>query len=296
VPHAPETPSSFPTWRAVRRSARRAIDDALAALTAQGPIGDRIHEVRTAIKRARALGHLIRAGVGRPARDVDRRLRAVARSVSALRDADVLLAAFDRLLPSPASSPSSSPLQLARAELAARLSQETHALGRAGRLSAVAASLRRARRRIKRWRVQHGQRGGRAAVAAGLREGYGHARRAMARAGGADARGDRLHAWRRATKRHQHQLRLYQDVQPGMVGARLADLDALGDRLGEEHDLALLEGELALLLGGEARRRALAAARRRRRRLRAEVLRLGRRLFADQPGRFARRMTGPPAR
>jgi len=287
------SPRALPGWSDVRHLARKELADALEALSGRQPIGDRVHEVRTAIKKVRALARLVEPGVGRQARKVDRSLRALAKSVSSLRDAEVLLAAFDRLLQSLSArsdEPPDLPLRVMRAALATRLAHESRALRKNHRADKLEAALRAARGRIGRWRPR--RRGhGRELVTEALTEGYRRARKAMTRAT-ADASVTTMHAWRRAVKRHRNQLRVVEDARPKAVGPRMTDLDTLGDQLGEGHDLSLLEAELAPLPPSPARRRLLEAARRRRRQLRAEALLLGRGLFAGKPKAMVRRLLG----
>jgi CHAD domain-containing protein len=296
---APATPAPLPGWRDVRRAARKELADAALALSGRQPIGDRIHGVRTATKKVRALARLIEPVAGRRARKVERRLRALAKMVSGLRDAEVLLAAFDRLLPllpdaAKQDTQRDLPLRVARAEMAARFKKQIRLLREHDRESEIEVALREVRRRVTRWRPERGG-PARAAVMAALIDGYRRARKALAGAV-SDPSVAAMHGWRRAVKRHRYQLRVFEDARPAELGGRLADLDKLGDQLGEAHDLALLETELGSLPRGEARRRMLEAAARRRRQLRAEALLLGRGLFGEKPKALAERITGAKTR
>jgi len=89
-------------------------------------------------------------------------------------------------------------------------------------------------------------------------------------------------------------------IKAAFSSARLAGrADALGELLGEEHDLAVLaervrsdaHGQRARsTLGRGSRRALLKAIARRRRRLRKRALRDGGRLYARRPKRFVRRV------
>jgi len=255
--------------------------------------------VRTATKKVRALAHLVEPVVGGRARKVERRLRALAKTVSGLRDAEVLLGAFDRLLPllPGAGKPDTErdlPLRVARAEMATRLAKQIRGLRAHDRLDEIEHTLRDVRRRVGRWRPERGG-AARADVLAALVDGYRRARKALGRAT-SDPSVAATHAWRRAVKRHRNQLRVFEDARPKELSGRMADLDKLGEQLGEGHDLALLEAELGSLPRGEARRRMLEASARRRRQLRAEALLLGRGLFSEKPRLLAQRLTGRRAR
>ena len=89
-------------------------------------------------------------------------------------------------------------------------------------------------------------------------------------------------------------MRLLREAWPEVLGGRYETLDRLADLLGLDHDLAVFHDALA----AEPPRRvepevlsvAAALARRHRDTLEREAAPLGARLFAEKPGRFARRL------
>src|SRR5207244_153845 len=130
--------------------------------------------------------------------------------------AEVLLGAFDRLLPllPGAGKPDSErdlPLRIARAEMATRLAKQIRALRAHDRLDEIALAVRKAGRRVRRWRPERGG-SARADVLAALIDGYRRARKALARAT-SDPGVAAAHAWRRAVKRHRNQLRVFEDAR-----------------------------------------------------------------------------------
>jgi CHAD domain-containing protein len=76
--------------------------------------------------------------------------------------------------------------------------------------------------------------------------------------------------------------------------------DELGELLGEEHDLAVLAERVraspALAGKAKTRRALLKEIKRRRKKLRKRALKLGERLYREQPGRFTRRVARAYAR
>jgi CHAD domain-containing protein len=274
----------------VKRMARAELDDAREVwMQARRSLDHRVHEVRTATKKVRALARLVGPAVGSPARRSDRRLGRVARAVSGLRDAQVILASFDQLASDHAGGLSQS-LRSARAALAKRLREQTRSFDESHREKEVAEQLRREARRIKRWKASQD---GWGLVGAGLRAGYRKARKAMRRAL-ADPNGVTFHAWRRAVKSHRFQLRALKPLWPALLGARIAQLETLGEWLGNEHDLTILEetlvAERACFVEDRDCARILGALEKRRDELRAETRPLGKRLFAERPSAFAARL------
>jgi CHAD domain-containing protein len=112
-----------------------------------------------------------------------------------------------------------------------------------------------------------------------------------------------MHAWRKIAKdlRYVAETLERAGARRGKAERRLRRVarraDRLGEMLGEEHDLALLEQRVRAHsqrreLGKRAHRDLLKAVERRRKRLRKRALRAGERLYERKPSRFVRRVRG----
>ena len=243
--------------RIVREQLRRAIKAARAAGQDQE---QRVHEVRTRLKRSRAA--LAMVGGRRVARD-DRRLRDVARLLAKPRDLAVQAHTFrvfgTRL---DASLPPGLAAKLAGAEQKLRLELRPKRVERKLRRSARA--LRKLRRTLDRWPVSHGRR----TVALGIAASYRRARR-----GFADVRERpserRFHDWRKQVKALWFQLRLVRGAVPELGTTLVPKVERLAEVLGTLHDLDCVKvtvelhprwfgrrGEADLVLGLVERRRA----------------------------------------
>ena len=87
-----------PVRRGLRRLAAKQFKDARDRLRGAGrPTDEAIHEARKSLKKARAIVQIIDADAGRHLGGTMKRLRAVNRTLSALRDADAILGIFDKL-------------------------------------------------------------------------------------------------------------------------------------------------------------------------------------------------------
>jgi CHAD domain-containing protein len=254
------------------------------------PIAERVHEARTALKKVRALIILTQPSRKRRARREDRRLRDVARTIAELRDAEVLIKTFDDLLEVQQAAEVHSPALLqARVQLADRLRKILRPLEAERRLAAVSEDLSRARRRVRRWVPR--PRGWRA-VGPGLVDAYRRARRNMEAAYDRES-STAFHDWRKSVKAHRHHLYVLQEIWPQEIDVRLSELEHLGELLGEEHDLALLDKMVRsqrTCFGAERDyRRLLALIEKRRRMRRAEARPLGEQLFVERPRELRRR-------
>ncbi|MBC8133121.1 MAG: CHAD domain-containing protein, partial [Deltaproteobacteria bacterium] len=273
----------------------------------------RIHDMRTSIKKVRALIALACTTVGSEARRADRRLRKVASATSDLRDAEMVLKTYDSFTPALNTTPHSLALAGARNRLAAHLRAAERSFHVDGRLPILAKNLLRERHRTRHWvPAPEGKwkTPGRQSAAAFAKT-YRIARHAMALATVAHKNtspaalcGPAFHDWRKAVKAHRYQLQILQGQRQGQKqGAwpiewetRLSDLERLGELLGDEHDLAVLEETITdeqsspFPPEGAARSRLLVLIAERRRALQTETLPLGARLFAERARVFRRRL------
>ncbi len=135
-----------------------------------------------------------------------------------------------------------------------------------------------------------------ASVAIELRRCYKRARDARETAE-AKPTAETFHEWRKATKTYAYQCRLLRAAWPPAMKELQRELKALASRLGDEHDLNMLEARLDKLhrkgkldLQEKLFRAVLDLIAARRHELRDEALPLGKRLFADRPAAVAVRM------
>jgi CHAD domain-containing protein len=103
-----------------------------------------------------------------------------------------------------------------------------------------------------------------------------------------------LHEWRKQVKYLRHQLRLLQPIEPHTVTRMVEELRELGDHLGDDHDLAVLQVKLAAqpaqVANDPAQRRLAAKINRRRLSLQRRAMELGSVLYAQTPQQFCSRL------
>lgn len=291
----------------LKRIALGQLDLALELLHGEScvPAEEAVHETRKALKRVRALLRLLEGelGSGRAARERTV-LRDAARRLAGARDAEVMVSTLDALA-------RRHPRKLGRrrglVELQARLHRErdtavAQTLGDAVTRAQVAHELGALRARVARWELP--DRSADKLVAPGLERIYraGRTHRARARRSSSPRRKpDRtLHEWRKHIKdlRYAAEILDVRDPPGARSRGRNAKLarraDALGELLGEEHDLALLAERVRkhkpLKRRKRTRRLLLGTIARRRADLRKRALRAGKRLYEPKPRRFVRRV------
>jgi hypothetical protein len=268
------------------------LDLAIALLEGRGdqPPEKTVHEARKALKRARALVRLQRGTLrSKRFRRANRSLRDVGRRLAGARDAEVLVDALDRLVKDhPKQLAGSAAVASLRKKLVARR-ERLRADARAGApaRAAIVTELCATRAAFARWELREGR------DIVGFERIYrqGRKRRRQARKANSTVA---MHQWRKRVK----DLRYAAEALGLKRVARRAD--RLGETIGEEHDLALLDEYVRrhrkCFKGEQATRRSLRKLiRRRRRKLRERAWRLGEELYRHQPKRFARRALGAHA-
>jgi CHAD domain-containing protein len=217
--------------RILREQLRRAVE---SARDRNGAQEERVHDVRTRLKRSRAALELIRPELGKTAKVVkktDKRLRNRGRRLARPRDVVVQAHTF-RILGT----------RLSR-ELPPGLLERMHEVGEQVRqrldekavekeLRRTAKGLRRLRRRLRDLPVRRGRR----AIGDGITRTYRNARRAFSRVQDKPTP-DRLHDWRKQVKLLSNELQIVGRAVPELATRYLSKVEKLGELLGQVHDL-----------------------------------------------------------
>jgi CHAD domain-containing protein len=292
---------------ALPRMALGQVDLALELLTAdsRAPSAHVVHETRKALKRLRALLRLLehRLGAQDYARDSEA-LRDIAQRLSGARDAQVMLGTLDGLIARhPRSVGRRAGVRRLRTRLhheQARMEQLT--LGAPAARAAAIEELSALRGRIAAWSLPERPRI--QLVERDLQRLYRQGRKRHQRV--LRGKGDQVHAmheWRKRVKDLRYASEMLQrrgSSKRRRTDERLRELskraDALGELLGEDHDLALFAQRLragrraarqdAWHTGRKTRKALLKAIAKRRRELRKRALRDGARLYRRPPKRF----------
>jgi CHAD domain-containing protein len=254
----------------------------------------RVHEVRKHVKKIRAVLRLVRPALGATYAAENAWYRDTSRQLAAVRDAEALVEACDRLAArfgkegEPAALAPLAPLREALVRRRDRVAGD--AVDLADRMAAMAGALQRTRKRLARWPALGDTF---AALAPGLRQTYRWGRKAFA-AVRLHEDPPHYHEWRKAVKALLYQGRLFTPAWPMVFTAHVQALDDLAERLGDLNDLDVLRRVLHDAPEVHDRYRAAPALswmiERHRGGLCREVAALGRRLYAEKPGVFTARV------
>jgi len=272
----------------IRRIATGRANQALDELGKVGSDGrdTAIHEVRKNLKKLRSAVRLVRSELG-PAeyKRQNELYRDAGRELSGSRDSKVKVDTLDGLmkgsddgLPAKAVAKWRHSL-LAESEADAAVDDST---------SAAAGKVEAGRDGIKDWTFDiHGSE----LVEEGLTQSYRRGRRAMKKSK-KDPDPANFHDWRKRTKDLWYQLLIVRESWESLLDETADSVHDLADLLGDHHDLQVLAEDLKERNFEKPDRKELKKMiTRRQRELAAEAFDLGRRIYAEKPRHFQRRIT-----
>jgi CHAD domain-containing protein len=274
----------------LRATALELVDDAITTAgegIAKDPVTG-IHEVRKDIKKARSLLRLVRPEIGGKAyRRENRHLRDTARGVSGVRDADVLVETVDKLTERYVGRLPKRAFATLRRQLAKDGSGSGEVAGESVSDTLVAA-LDQTRERIDAWGLEGCDE---ATLRAGAVRAYARGRAALAEVE-RERSVEALHEWRKRVKDLWYHQRLLRNAWNAPLKALAQESHRLADLLGDDHDLAVLAEKAAdwpgsAALDNETLQSLIAE---RRAELQGEALELGRRIYAEKPKAYGRRI------
>lgn len=252
-----------------------------------------VHELRKALKRWRALLRILAGPIGDRALALRRQARSLMQALAGARDAQSALDALADLRnakpPLPAATFGSLEARLLAMKNAAEAKAFTNPMRR--RLSRY---LDTASQALERWPIETINS---TAVTDTLASTYRRARR-LVPDNWRDAEAERLHELRRRVVEHRHQMEFIDRLPKRRAGPRARQTQCLRNRLGACQDLAVLSGFMAPRQPlARWRSRTLPAIETRRAAHLNEAAKLSKRLFAEKPKAFRRRLDAPkPAR
>lgn len=280
----------------IRRIVEEQIDRGVGEIDDPGvDAATAVHQVRKRCKKIRAVLRLARGPLERDHAYATENAwyRDLARQLSTLRDAGVLIETHDALVEDIKDPDIDKECAAIRERLTARRQRvATQTADLDDSLRTARQTLLDGRGRVADWsRRVRGFKG----LEPGFRLTYRRGRRGMHAAYRSLAPED-FHEWRKRVKYHWYACRLLRGVWPGAMEARNDALSRLSVLLGDEHDLSVyrqaLESEPEL--GGKSARLGdvLAAVDQRRTGLRRRARPLAMRLYTEKPGRISSRFAG----
>ncbi len=281
-----------PAGEGVRRILLEQIDAAVGHLAEPSAGRDEgIHEARKCFKRTRAVLRLVRPRLPTLYRRENAVFRDAGRALAAARDAGAMVETIERL---------ESPVIRRLGEAGYRDLHQVFVdrrdavagddAGIGARVQETLEVLAAARERLAG--LSPG-RDGFGLLGPGLKAYYQRGRKARDRVL-AEPTAENFHEWRKRVKDLWYFTQLLEKTDPPAMRRLKRDFKTLSDRLGDDHDLAvlraLLTGDEGPELADDVRMPLLEVVDAEQARLRADARELGGRLFHDKPGTFRKRM------
>ncbi|QKD00860.1 CHAD domain-containing protein [Mesorhizobium loti] len=237
----------LPLTGEVRRILAEEIGKALLHLdAARGRPDQGLHKCRKRLKSARALLRLVHSGDETFCTTENQCYRNVAALLAGPREATALIETIDRLAADFPKESADGGLDAVRDRLIARQHDLHEGAGLQAAIGAAVAACEVGMKRMESLALPDQPEQAADVLAEGARVTLRRAKKALDRAGTRGAADD-FHDLRKAAKTHGMHLSLLGRLWPTPIKARRKAVDALGERLGELHDLfvlrALLEAE-----------------------------------------------------
>ena len=275
----------------IRRIALGRADKALDELGVadEGELSATIHGVRKDLKKLRAVARLVRDELGEKRfKAENRRYRDAGRLLSESRDAEVKLETLAGLrtrfgddFPGRDRESWERALERERDQVGDAARGET-----AAQIAGAKKMIEKGREHILAWPLEADSW---PLVGAGLSQGYRRGRRAMKDVE-AKPKAENVHEWRKRAKDLWYQLRIVRNAWPGLLQESADQVHELTDLLGDHHDLAVLAGDLENRDGIDALEVLRDLIDKRQKEILASAQGLGRRIYAEKPKAFQRRL------
>ncbi len=245
-----------------------------------------VHEARKHLKKVRALIRLLRPVTGESFYKLENAaMRKAAERMSSIRDSHVRVQTIEKLIVKSGKRRAPAAFARIRTAMAARLRQMMEESEKEDWSKQAAADMEQALCRLDKWPLK---RVTTKSIRSGLKAACKKARRALmvARGNATDAN---LHELRKRVKDLWYDLRLLGGGRPPPIQALTKRFRDLGQKLGDDHDLAMLltahaDNPLPEPADWETLEKAIAS---RRPRLQRAVLRLASKALIRKPGAFA---------
>ena len=253
-----------------------------------------VHEVRKSLKKLRTLIRLVRPALGgKTYRRENIALRDIARPLTEVRDAAILVEALDKTTKAHGPGSRRRSFGNVRKEL---IRHQRNVRGKIlteeDAFKSVDSAIKDALVRLDNWADVKDKW---SSVGEGVQRVYRRARRAFA-AVRQTPTVEHLHEWRKQSRYLRHQLELLRPLKPAVLGPLASRTDRLGEILGDDHDLAMLRREVAgdpeRFGGAQAIDPLLGRIDHRREKLEDRAIVVGRTIFRRAPDDFVRRLHG----
>lgn len=252
---------------------------------------DTIHQVRKRCKKIRGALRLVRKSIGEKYSRENAWYRDAARSISDVRDAEVMLETFDAIMERYSDELDGRVMRPVRRELESR---KNALVGDAERIEKLLDNFREAMTEgCERLDSLFIEKDGCKVILPGMQKTYNRGRKAMAAAYKKPGP-ETFHDWRKRVKYHWYHMRLMYEIWPAEMDVRIKEADDLGELLGNHHNLWVLRSMLIHDAEAFARKevvmKLVSMIDKWTEQIENSSRPMGERLYAEKPNHMARRI------
>lgn len=258
---------------------------------------DGIHNARKCFKQIRSLLRLVQGDLNSNLCQQKKHwFQLAGQQLSAVRDAEAIIEAFDRLTESPiitkkVSKKSLQPTQILRKALIKRrddiASNQRNLRHDASQLSRELSDIRS---HLDDWPIVHSNF---STIAGNFKSNYQRGLKALKQADKTPSN-NHFHQWRKRTKDFDYHCRLLQKCWPAFMVPTISNAKALEELLGQDHDLSVLQDVLEkekVLFDRNAYREIKVLAKGHQKTLRKKALKTGKKIYKHSPAILTRKLT-----
>lgn len=249
-----------------------------------------VHAARKALKKSRSAMRLFRSVLGPEYGKENAALRDAGRKLSPVRDAQALIEMFDQLHVKYREELGDRSLASVRDGLVARKQELDRQFQRKHVRGTVLKNLRESAARVEQWNLQDADF---AAIARGFARTIRRNREACRDAYG-DSTPEAFHDWRKRAKDLRYHFGLLAKCWPPVLEGFEAAAKELESQLGDDHNVVVMRNTIVEKPDGFGKQEEVEAfldiLDKHQHKLRAEAKIMARRLYADRPKRWRRRM------
>ncbi|HEX4769691.1 MAG TPA: CHAD domain-containing protein [Bryobacteraceae bacterium] len=288
---APEAKYHLKSKESISEGVSRALQEqlqvAIHSLRKGGDLSESIHDARKALKKTRALLRLGRSGLGSAYDEANSKLRDLGRRLSCVRDAVALVESATRMQNEEEDKNIKASAQRAQAALRERQDEITRQFVEAQEKEHVIDGLQAVVDESAAWPIEQIDF---PAIMTGVKNTIKNGRKAL-RTARSDAQPENFHEWRKRAKDFRYHVSFLRKLWPEVLDGYADSAKDLEQKLGEDHNLAVLSSLLKNFPLTRRDKTVLAGIiKNRQDKLRKEALEAGTLLYKEGPKHWSQRL------
>lgn len=271
----------------ISRTLHEQLRTSMQALSQGAKLDEAVHEARKSLKKTRSILRLGRSALEPAYGDANAKLRELGRKLSPVRDAAALVEMVEHIQRDEQDPRAKAAVERVLKTLRDREEKTVQELVGSGEKGRVAEALNEIISDSAAWPVEKIDFG---VIVEGMKTTIKRGKRAL-EVVNSHRQADNFHAWRKRAKDLRYQLSFLKKLWPEVFEGYANSAEDLEQKLGDDHNLAVLSDQLGdLKLPKREAATVASIITERQKKLREEALEVGRLLYAEGSNRWAKRL------